>query len=146
MNAKRFLGLIVLIAFSFGIINWIGRSEKPILKSIQHIQFTKISEESFALKGTVNIYNPSIFQLHFTDVLLEFALNKNQVGKIENPTSIHISSKSTVSYPFEIRFQKSTFTIAATQPIQLGISGNFSTKSWLGSIKLDIDTTINLGN
>ncbi len=111
MNIKRILLLVILVlAIIFG-INLMGSHEKPELKGIHSLSIVPLGENGYRYTGWIEVYNPSIFQLRLSAIDLQFRLNQKQIGILQNPINLNISSKETGRYPFELRFNKTDFDI-----------------------------------
>lgn len=141
MNIKRILLLIILVlAIIFG-INLMGSHEKPELRGVHSLTIVPLGENGYRYTGVIEVYNPSIFQLRLSSINLHFELNGKDIGLLQNPINLNISSKETGRYPFELRFNKTDFDIINAPTIEAHFKGSLSNTSLFSKVNVDIDTT-----
>lgn len=140
MNLKRILFLLLLVlAIIFGITE-MGSRQKPEFKGIHNLSIVPLGEQGYRYTGWIEVYNPSIFQLRLSAIDLQFELNQNQVGILQNPINLNISSKETGRYPFELRFNRTDFDITNATTFDAHFKGSLSNTSLFSKVNVNIDT------
>lgn len=140
---KRLIGLVAIVLVFFIALNFIGLSDKVEFKGLQNIQLIKTSDETYSLKGEMAFFNPSSFSSQLGNVNAQIFINEQFAGHIEQSFSQNIPSKSSFSFPFEIRF-----THEEAKPSEktntITLEGKASSNSILFNYEISVNDTLNV--
>lgn len=140
---KRLIGLVVIVLIFFAVLNYVGLQDKVEFKGLQKVSLIKTSDETYSLKGEMLFFNPSSFSSQLGNVNAQIFINEQFAGHIEQSFSQNIPSKSSFSFPFEIRF-----THEEAKPSEkmntIELKGKASSNSILFNYEISVNDTLNV--
>lgn len=134
---KHLIGLVLIVFIFFLVLNFFGSKEKIEFKNLENSSLVKTSEDTYSFKGGLVFFNPSSFASQLGNVNVDIYVNQQFAGHIEQTFTERISSKSSYTFPFEIRFTKDEATLNKTEN-SIEIKGKASSNSILFNYEIKI--------